>query len=235
MWIFCGGMYRSASTLQYQIIAEILESRGLGTRIGWAKPEHFPQVKKEHEQYKGYKIFKCHEFTPAITREFKEGNALGLYIYRDVRDVIVSFMQKKGFSFQRVMQGKRIESCIRNYNSWTRQTGVYISRYEEVVMDMEREVTEIAAFFKIPLELDEIIKIAEKLSLSHQRERIERIKKEKSYMDLGSKKIDPFTLLHTDHISDARVNKWREYLTPQQARHIYELYQPWFEETGYKA
>ena len=35
MIIFCAGMYRSGSTLQYQVASELVEKNKLGKRVEW--------------------------------------------------------------------------------------------------------------------------------------------------------------------------------------------------------
>lgn len=35
MWVFCGGMLRSASTLQFQITSRLVTEAGIGQQIGW--------------------------------------------------------------------------------------------------------------------------------------------------------------------------------------------------------
>ena len=39
MWIFCCGMERSGSTVQFQISAQLVEDAGLGKRVEWVKAE----------------------------------------------------------------------------------------------------------------------------------------------------------------------------------------------------
>lgn len=36
MWVFCGGMFRSGSTVQYQVAAHVAETAGRGCRLPFA-------------------------------------------------------------------------------------------------------------------------------------------------------------------------------------------------------
>ncbi len=233
MWIFCGGMYRSGSTLQYQIISEIVELKEIGKRITWEKPEMFSVVRGKYETYAKIKVFKSHICTSDIRAEFEINNAWGAYIYRDLRDVIVSIMQKRGFSFEDVIKGDVIKSCIDNYYAWRALPKVYVSRYEEVVEDLKSEVFGIADFFKINLSRSETDIITTKLSLPNQKERIKQFKKMRSYVNLRKNRFDPFSLLHMDHIQDGRVSKWKEVLTASQARVANLKYGEWLKKNHY--
>ena len=46
MWVFCCGMQRSGSTLQYQIAARLVEQAGLGQRLEWVEPGRFPELRE---------------------------------------------------------------------------------------------------------------------------------------------------------------------------------------------
>jgi hypothetical protein len=83
-------MYRSASTLQFQITAELVKAAGLGKQIGWIDADRFAEVRSGHVNAKGLQIIKVHKCTAAIAAEFLADNAIGIYSFRDVRDVYAS-------------------------------------------------------------------------------------------------------------------------------------------------
>ena len=66
MWIFCCGMRRSGSTLQYQLTARIVEEEGIGKRVEWVKPADFPVLREKYKDYEGLKVFKSHIYTSEI-------------------------------------------------------------------------------------------------------------------------------------------------------------------------
>src|SRR5438132_1477367 len=102
MWIFCGGMKRSASTLQYQLASALVEQAGTGTRSTWVPSSEFPCLRERYADLGSWKVFKSHDCTPEIAREMTDHGSLGLYIYRDLRDVIASQMQMSRVSFDRL-------------------------------------------------------------------------------------------------------------------------------------
>ena len=99
MWVFCCGMMRSGSTLQFQLAARIAEETGLGKRIEWIKAQDFSLAREKYKNYKGLKIFKSHIYTEEMGREFSRNNAMGVYIYRDIRDAFLSQQTKDKANF----------------------------------------------------------------------------------------------------------------------------------------
>jgi len=100
MWIFCGGMNRSGSTVQYQITARLVEEAKLGKRVEWVKSSDFPVLRDKYAHDNQWKVFKAHSCTNTIQAEFQQQNAMGVYIYRDVRDVFVSVMYRQATTFE---------------------------------------------------------------------------------------------------------------------------------------
>ena len=140
MWIFCCGMRRSGSTLQYQITAHLVESAGRGNRVDWVKPSEFPELARQNANVEGWKVFKNHVCTKAMAEEFHRQNALGVYCYRDPRDVVVSSLQKWNFSFDDLWRSGLLQKDLENYKKWTRLPGVLVSKYEEMIRDLPTEV-----------------------------------------------------------------------------------------------
>src|SRR5512138_2281267 len=93
-WIFCGGMIRAGSTLQYQIASELIERLGLGRRTGYLPPAEHAWVLGARP-VAGLSTFKTHELTEQVARQCRQSDAVALYIYRDLRDVVSSLQQKR--------------------------------------------------------------------------------------------------------------------------------------------
>ncbi len=92
MWVFCGGTFRSASTLQFQITTRLVKDAGLGQQIGWIDAYRFGETGQRYGEERGYKVVKVHVCTELIQAEFLRHNALGIYSFRDIRDVFSSYL-----------------------------------------------------------------------------------------------------------------------------------------------
>ena len=164
MWIFCGGMKRSGSTLQFQITAELVEQARLGKRVEWVIPDRFHEIKAKYKNYSGWKVFKTHGCTDAMVREFENQNAIGMYIFRDLRDMMVSTMDKSTSSFRSLWSSGYLNECLENHRKWSGLPRMLASKYEEATQDLATEVKRLANHIGICLEQEKIEDIAFRIS-----------------------------------------------------------------------
>jgi hypothetical protein len=226
-------MERSGSTVQFQIAAELVETAGMGTRIDWVPPNEFPATREKHRGRTDLLVFKNHVCTPEMAAEFARGNARGLYIYRDLRDVMVSKMRKTEAPFEALWNGNFIARCLSNFDRWTQLPGVLVSRYEEMVDDLASEVDRIAAHLGLKLSKQQREQVADRFSIERQRERISAAVSAGSMRGAFGQKCDRHSILHSDHIHSAESGAWRDQLTRRQVALIEQLAGDWLTAHGY--
>lgn len=236
MWIFCCGMQRSGSTLQFQITARLVEEAGLGRRVEWVKPERFGKLRKELANEEGWKVFKIHVCTDKMAKEFKHGNAMGVYTYRDLRDVFVSTMRKYDTSFAQLYEGGFLEDCLEQYRRWTALPRVLTSKYEDMIADLPREVARIAAHLGLDLPAETYEHIANEHTLERQKERIAEAINNGALVEGVIKGMfyNPDTNLHTNHIHEGAVGGWKNVLSAAQAAQIEDEAGDWLVAHGYE-
>jgi len=235
MWIFCGGMGRSGSTVQYQITARLVEEAKLGKRVGWIKLSDFPALRDKYAHDNQWKVVKTHACTNTIQAEFQQQNAMGVYIFRDVRDVFVSTMNKRAKSFEQLWANNTFEKKLHNFELWTSLPNMLILKYEDVVNDLPKEVRSIAIHLGISLDNEKYEAIAADYSLERQREYVLRLKSEPSKLrKINNNLVDPYTQLHTNHIHSGKVGRWKEILTSQQVAFIEQIAGKWLVNNGYE-
>lgn len=163
-WIFCGGMKRSGSTLQYLLASELIERTGFGSRTPWIdQHEHSQVLGAEHTS--GFRTFKSHILTKEIAHHCEAGNAFALYIYRDIRDVVSSIQQKSNVRYLGQSLTNLIVELMDADTQWRSLPKVYVSRYRDVIEREFFEVSNIAAFLNIQAH-DSILKeIAENIHM----------------------------------------------------------------------
>ena len=166
---------RSGSTLQYQITARLVEESRQGRRLGWIDPQEFPHIREQLRDDKTWKVLKTHDCTDSIIEEFERGNAIGIYIYRDIRDAFTSQMTKAATKSCILLRQGFIKNCIENYDKWTQLPGVLISQYEAVVEDIVGEVSRIAQHLDIAMESSQLYQIADDLVMEKQKARLENL------------------------------------------------------------
>ena len=86
-------MRRSASTLQYNIVKEILDSNNSGITLGYYEHD---QIYSELLKYpkENFVLAKTHDYFPEAKKLNEEGKLKVIFSYRDIRDIIVSAMHK---------------------------------------------------------------------------------------------------------------------------------------------
>lgn len=232
MWIFCGGMQRSASTLQYQIASELVEKYGIGKRVTYYTPETHEQVLSSYHG-NGYKTFKSHIVTKAIKDQFLANNAVGLYIYRDVRDVISSLKEKNNHDYPDTEAGQIAKGLIDHYYQWTILPNMYITKYEEVILDLKKELYGIANFIGIDLKNEDVSVLCHDLSLNSQKKRIQLFGADKIIFVNKFNVYDSHSLLHTNHIASGKIGRYKDNLSAGQIQTIENATEHWLQRNGY--
>jgi hypothetical protein len=232
-WVFCAGMIRSGSTLQYQLAAEIVERSGIGRRIEYAPESEFEQVSADVAA-PGLRVFKAHVCLPAMERECLERGARVVYSYRDIRDVAVSSVRKFGRTLEQLLDDGWLDQAITDFERWTRLPNVLVSRYEEMAADVEGEAWRIARHLAAPLDASAVGAIAREFTLEAQRERVERLRAQHGErIASGGTVFDPRELLHHNHIHAGEVGGWRRELAADDAERLNRRYAQWLERAGY--
>ncbi|MBD1909214.1 MULTISPECIES: sulfotransferase domain-containing protein [unclassified Leptolyngbya] len=240
MWVFCGGMFRSASTLQFQITTRLVKDAGVGEQIGWIDAYRFAEIQRTHTHKPGFKVVKVHVCTESIQAEFLQDNALGIYIFRDVRDVFSSYLKQRQKSFQFIWNEGFLETCLNNYKIWTTLPNTLVSTYQRVMDNPPEEVLRIAHHLNLDINLEECQQIADDYSLESQQQRIECFRKQLLQTPLNPndhREIvdyhDEETLLHMNHIDSAKRGRWREDLLPEEVALIEEKVIEWCNQHSY--
>jgi hypothetical protein len=235
MWIFCGGMPRSGSTLQFQLTAHLVEGAGLGSRVGWVHPEEFPRLRDNGAAAGGWKVFKTHTCTPEIRAEFEAGNAKGVYVFRDIRDVLASRMKKAGVAFDDLWGGRFLEQVLTGFDRWTSIDAVLVSRYEEMVADVPGEVGRIAAHLGIAVARDDCERVASEYTVARQRELIRQAEATGRLQRLQGLSVlyDPVSNLHVDHIRSGRSGEWTTVFTRAEVAMIEDRTKEWLVANKY--
>lgn len=242
MWVFCCGMYRSASTLQFQITSRLVKDAGVGQQIGWIPNKRFSELRDVYSSYSEFKVAKVHVCTDLMISEFKQNSALGIYTYRDIRDVYSSYMKLQQKPFEYFWNNEFIATCLDNYKCWTNLPRVLISKYEEIIEDIPGEVERIAKHLKIYLHPSQYQKIAADYTLELQQERVKRFRDKilkmagnsNDNIEIFKDEHDESNLLHINHIDSAKVSRWKEDLSEKEVSLIENKVKNWCMKNKYE-
>ncbi len=242
MIVICCGMYRAASTWQYNVACHLVERFYSGERLGYLFDGESLKARRGTPLHSAeWVVVKAHELDPIFAELISSGEAVALYSYRDLRDVAYSVAHKRNSTFEREIEGTDLlPQAIRNFQFWTSCSRSLSQRYEQIIPAPVVAVQEIAAFLGITLQADVAEQIATEFSLESNKARVESIA-----ADLRSRGVDlskpanalcydEATQLHWNHIRDGSTGGWRALATP---RHIAVLARGcgrWLIEQGYE-
>gem|GEM_PF-5430169 len=178
MWVFAGGMFRSGSTLQFQIVADLVERAGLGERCRWMMPDDFAEYARRSEtgtdRSQTLRVFKTHVCKHAMRERLRDGRARAVRCHRDLRDVVASAAQKAGVEPSPEYARELIEGNLACDNGWPDVPSVRSWSYELLTRETRSVVLEMAEHLSVPCDDS----IAGELAMSYRPEqqsvRIER-------------------------------------------------------------
>lgn len=208
-WIFCAGNRRSGSTVHYHYVRSLVEEAGIGRGYGGVPGGALGQKPWSILDYKdepGVKVLRSH----GPTKEVKDIIARNpdsriIYIHRDMRDCLVSTMNRephKGFSW---FMGAWASNNIRNENYWI-DTGraTLVTKYEDMIDSPIHELKRLRNF----LDLDGVVS-DDVLYWIYQKYHIDRVKENPSLKEaveregfgwaVGDGGFRPFLKRHVIH------------------------------------
>ncbi|MGH2412213.1 MAG: sulfotransferase domain-containing protein [Microcystaceae cyanobacterium] len=232
MLVVCCGMMRSGSTLQYQIAVSIVEKAGKGSGLGEIRQVSCSELEKNNIKNE-IQVVKVHkfEYLKGAKEAIEQGKAVGLYSFRDIRDVTVSLMVMRKTDFDRlIFHNPEIQQCLKDFYAWTSIRGMMISQYEVIVNNLTEEVLKIANHLKVDLSVEDAQAIANEYSIKKQRV---RIKTWKERSGKNTRTHEPKTLLHYNHINSGQSQQWVNALTPLQIAYLENMAGDWLQMQGY--
>ena len=203
MIIFCAGLRSSGSTLQYQIVRHLIEHNNLGIGFVLNKGTSIEKYKNTSQMI----AVKTHKMTQPDY--IKNSDAKICMTVRDLRDQLCSLMQRQNYSFRGAFH--RMLSYKDEQSQWLQfEDRIYTARYCDFVNDLKTEVLKLANHIEVPTDDTTTYKIAQLYSLPQNKKR-----------------------LHKNHITDAKVGKYKTMLTADQIAEIENATSDWLHKYNY--
>ncbi len=256
MLVLCNGMARSGSTLQYNLVCDLVEAAGVGTGHGSTANDlgPGPDLRKvtAAAEVQVYKIHDALRGTVPWIAQGHDGVRI-CYIHRDLRDVAVSLREMQGAEDDRIVGV--LDDAVLAYNELRPvRDSPYVlwQRYEDVVADVRGATEEIARFLKLEVPSNIIDEIADGCAIDSARQVMTQVRRlleadlaradadevrrvRKATRDRTEYWRDPVTLIHWNHISrhGGASGVWRTELPEPLLATIVERYAEWFADAGY--
>jgi sulfotransferase family protein len=248
MLLMCCGMYRSGSTLQYNIVRRLVEDHGMGAGQGWhgeVIDDDRLELFQDWARDEVFHVVKVHTLSPPEIESlasYAETSVRLFHTYRDLRDIAVS-LQKKFDSDKNDVIGRLDEStdlleCLER----ELPDQLFSQKYEEMMTDLQGVISKHMDVLSIAANTEYLSELTQDLSLNTA----EQDSGAKWHIKLLSKALpknlfDPWktwdrkTLLHTGHVSDHRGREgiWRSELSDELVEEIETRYRKWMLEKLY--
>lgn len=235
MWVLCCGMHRSGSTLQYQIVTKVAQFHPNAHILGWVEGQLEEQSRELLDSPDVLYIAKLHNYDPMVAEFWAEHHPKAIYIYRDIRDVVVSTMHMQSWVFDSLEMTSRVNEVLQNDLHWTRQPGILVSRYEDVMAEggVAAEVRRIADYVGVSLAAEQIDDIAQSVSFKENKRYIEQFDYENKGIQYARTSMDPQSLLHNKHLRSGASGQWQQELSAEEIALIETLTGDWLVGRGY--
>ncbi len=234
-WIICAGAVRSGSTLQFNIVYEILIHTKNCFKPPYTDENDFPKIREKYNHIKEYKIIKVHRVTPIIENEIVNNNAILFYTYRDIRDVICSLISKGWIKNDLKSIIDATNSYLSNYAEWAKLQGYnsYVTKYENFYNNIRNELDNISSFFNVKMNTNILNNIEKKYNAKKLKNELKEIDSN-SIQTYGKLIFDKNTLFHKNHITNLLPNSYLNSLNHETILTIEKIAMDWLVEHEYK-
>jgi hypothetical protein len=214
LWIICCGLPRSGSTLQYNIVAEIVEKSKMGKRMGFVQNDDFLILFQKEEKNNMFKVIKTHELSPLMVTLIKNKKAIFFSCYRDLREVAISYNSVWNTSYNEFIINGSLDFYLNKFYEFKVLSPFRFVSYKALKNNIPFEIKTIAKLLNISLDDSQIHKITNNNSLETRLSLL--AKDDEEWINYNGYKLNPHTLLHHNHITDnldshhwqSKLSKW---------------------------
>ena len=206
------GMRRGGSTLQFQLIGDILKTGEVLFESEWISDLQDTDLAAT-ESNSVVRVIKTHSIPKCSPASLSAEHVKCFYICRDPRDALVSYLAKYESAYSDELAGRFFNMVHGEFKFWSSLANTHVARYETVVASLAAEVASSAREMGICLGESQVGEIAKSRSLENQKKRIEGFDWGTDAIRIGKDLIDPGTQLHSNHIRTGGSGGWRTELT----------------------
>ena len=235
----CNGVIRSGSTWSFNVCRGLVQEHATqhnqacgSTYLPADQLETF--VTQLWQTAPGSTVVKAHELGPSALAAIHAGSAKAVCTFRDPRDCVASDLEFMGTDLNECILRVNMTLEFLKYFQTTRN--ILLVRYEDMIADRRREIRRIAAHLGINATASVVSRVDDKTNLQSSRNLCRSLKDrpESSLINIQSHRVDPITHLHENHISDAKVGKWKTIFIPEHGRWLTEYFSSWLLKLGYE-
>ncbi len=236
----CTGLRRSASTWSYNVARLLMEgvarSRKAHFRANYSDGEHLDSLLHwAAKNSSGFFVIKSHLPGPFARKVIAAGKARNIVTYRDPRDVVVSLRDFKGWSIEDGIRAVLHEMPY--IEAFWHLPSSLLLRYEDTTEDPRRGIKVIADFLQVGVDEAGVERVHEKTSAEAHHSLVESlpnlgegdVRQEEDHL------VHREQLLHTGHVRDGQIGKWRDRLSAPDQRLVCDELRAAIQMMGYPA
>ncbi len=220
MIVLITGIMRSGSTWSYNVALEILQRIG-PVSCGYIEQDDLQDM-VDTVKPKQFGVFKCH--TP--NRKMVDKIAAGMYkSITTIRHPLDCVASRQQFRPTESLLSATNNIRINVGTAWSIVTKCHaagndqlVIRYEEMIQDPRAAVQAIMMYLGVKATSKIVDDITTKTGIAATKQYIKKIPLLERFDTQGGHRVDPVTCLHDNHITDGRVNKYKDVLTPAQIK-----------------
>ena len=182
----------------------------------------------------GPTVIKAHQIGPTALAAIRTGQAKAVCTFRDPRDCVASDIIFLGQGLEASV--RRVAMTLEYLQHFQMTDHILLLRYENMMTDRRREIRRIAEHLKINLDDAAVHRIDAQTDLEASRKICRQLKMRPSnaVLRIASHRVDPDTHLHENHVSNAKIGRWRTELSADQGRWLTEYFGSWLLKLGYE-
>lgn len=219
--VICGGLKRTGSVAMFQVMREIVEVKGVGT--GDFRGRRINEMVSNWVYAEGVLVLKYHRYR-AVLDPYVNLVKVVMTI-RDPRDILVSLMNKYGYTFNRAADSSEFRGNFFSYYRWIEkipESNLLVIKYEDFWNERKDTIQEVAEFMGFLIGDDEAIEVSKKWSIYSNVARAEQ------ELPVTHKEYVP-----KRHIHSGEPGQWQYKLNEIQAQEVLYVAEEWMEEVGY--
>ena len=221
--VICG-VQRSGSTLIFNYTKEILNYKNNNIDTFFSDDRKYKNILES--EYSGL-LKKTHSYSSYIAKRIRKKQSIGIFTYRDIRDVLVSAIQKGWISSpDDWISNNRLKIIMHNAIMLSKVPNMLIFSYSDLINNPEKIISKISERMDYRLRNSKIDTIIDKYSINNVKSRMKQIPTDKklNYMDQ----------FHKNHIADAKTGKWKNFFSKKDIDTINKYCKEYLDYFGFE-
>lgn len=211
--INCGAQ-RSGSTLLNLIIEQILRGKlNFSKKFCNTEEDYISTITSD----KITVLNKTHNFSYLVSKRIEMGKSIGFFTYRDIRDVIVSHIQKGWISsYNEFFESGKYRYYLYNSILYSETKNIVSIEYEDLISKKQKTIELVANKLGYNLSDSEINSICEVTSVKNIKNKMSQFE----FDSVNNNLVNADTNLHSNHINNPNSGKWKGFFNEEEIKDI---------------